>query len=365
MPDSAIDSLAVLFYFQSKIFKMFTLFLSICLTLGVSAFCSLLEAILLSTSNAEIEALKTKNPKRGQLMKYFKEDIEQTSSAILALNTIANTLGAAVVGGLSLKFFGEENLFYFSIGMTIGILFLSEIIPKNMGVLHREGLLPYCVYAMYTVRVIMSPIAKVCKAAVQFFLKTQTGTIEKPEKEIILLAEKGAKEGTISQDERDIISNALKLDEIPVYKIMTPRTVMMALEESLKLQDVLKAHPNIPFARIPIYKENMDKITGIIRRRDMLQAEPKANLRCLMHKVNFIPETVSAADALQHFLKAHQQLAIIVDEFGATAGLLTLEDIFESILGKEIFEKDDIAVNMRKLALRKKEIQDKNERNKR
>lgn len=343
---------------------MIALATAVILTLGISAFCSLLEAILLSVTTSEVEKLRQTNTRRGANLEHFKKDIEQTSSAILALNTIANTLGAIVTGGIALRLLGEDRFIFFSITMTITILLFSEIIPKNVGVLYRESLLKYAVYSMSWVRSIMFPISWFCKRTVRFVLPQKKEIKPDSDEEIILLAQKRAQEGGLTQDERDIISNALSLDDIQVSEVMTPHTVIFSLSKNQTLAELLQKHPNLPFGRMPIYEENIDSIIGVVRRRDILESKNKeVSLQDLMQSPIFIPETTNVAHALQTFLKKHQQIAIVVDEFGSTAGVITMEDIFEHILGKEIFEADDIAIDMRELALRKKEAKNKKSRN--
>ena len=338
---------------------MIILSITIFLTLGISAFCSLLEAMLLSTTTSEIQALKKESPKKGHMMEFFKDDIEETSSAILSLNTIANTLGSVIVGGLALESFGEGSLLLFYIGMTISILLFSEILPKNVGVLYSSGLIPKFVYPLYFVRLIMRPLSTLCKKAVKLLVHPKPSSGDDHNKEIILLAEKRAQEGILSKDERDIISNALRLDDVLIRDIMTPRTVITALDRTTTLSDVLNQYPNVPFARMPVYENNLDHIVGLVRRRDMFNTQGNLTIKDLMQPINFIPENASAAKALQYFLKSHQQLLVCVDEFGSTSGVVTMEDVFEQILGKEIFEEDDIAIDMRELAKKKKEETDR------
>tara|TARA_B100001248_G_scaffold261923_1_gene255015 strand:+ start:42752 stop:43825 length:1074 start_codon:yes stop_codon:yes gene_type:complete len=345
---------------------MTTLLIAIGLTLTISAFCSLLEAMILSTTTAEIEGLKNTYRRRGELLESFREDIEETSSAVLSLNTIANTLGSVLIGGLATKLYGEDNLIYFSIGMTLGILIFSEILPKNAGVFYRLSLQKHLVYPLAVVCALMQPFSWFFKHAIRFFLKDKASEQEDSEQEIILLAEKSAKEGTLTTDERDIISNALSLDDVRVSEMMTPRTVVAALDRSKTIQEVFEEMPNIPFARLPVYDETIDKVVGFVRRKDLLNAKAKDKdsliIETLAEKAPFIPETVTAADALQQLLKAHQQFAVVVDEFGSVAGVLTMEDIMEHILGKEIFEKGDIAVDMREFARLKKKRAQKQQR---
>lgn len=327
--------------------------LAIIFTLVVSFCCSLLEAMVLSTTVAEIEALKRKRPRRGDLWENHRKNLENTISTILTLNTIANTLGSIIVGGLAIKLFGETILGVVSALMTLAILVFSEVIPKNLGVIYRVALQPRVAYPIWWMRRSMVPITYLCGAAVRFFIPNRPKP-ENSDQEIILLAERGAKEGTITRDESRIIANALSLDDVRVGKIMTPRTVVFALNAAWSISEVFKHYPNLPFGRMPVFQKNLDNVVGFARRRDLLKA--KANdqdsvlVGTLMHEVNFVPETVTAADALQLFLKSHQQLAVVVDEYGSVAGVVTLEDVFEHILGGEIFEKDDVAVDMRELA---------------
>ena len=332
--------------------------IAIALTIGVSGICSILEAMVLSTTTAEVEALKNRSMKKGEMLERFRSEIEETSSAILTLNTVANTLGATLVGGLAQQIFGTEgnSMLYFAIGLTIGILLCAEIIPKNVGVLYRTKLQGSLVYPLAVVRFLMAPASKICKATVRAVVSDQPPESTSDEEEIILLAKKGAKEGNLSNDERDMIANALNLDDVAVGEIMTPRTVVAALEEGCTVEKVFSNHNDVPFGRMPVYRENIDRITGMVRRRDLLRAKADDNFQQtvaeLAEEIIFVPEKTTADKALRTFLRKHQQFAVVVDEFGSTAGVLSMEDIIESILGREIFEKDDVAVDMRELAMR-------------
>ena len=342
---------------------------AVSLTIGVSALCSTLEAMILSVTSAELENLKINSPKRGKLLEKFRNELEETSSAILSLNTIANTLGATLVGGLAEKTFGGEgnNLFIFAIGMTIGILFFAEILPKNLAISYRSEFLDKLVYPLLAVRFLMTPFSKICKVTVQAVVPEKEKNDESDEQEIILLAQKGAKEGTLTREEKDWVTNALKLDDFPVLEIMTPRTVMFSLDENESVENVFKTHPNVPFARIPVYSDSIDHITGIIRRRDLHNAivEGKSflTLKELAKEVIFVPENATADKALRLLLAEHCQLSVVVDEFGSVVGVLAMEDLVESILGQEIFEYDDIAIDMREFAKKKHEAKLESEAN--
>ena len=327
-------------------------------TIGISALCSILEAMILSTTTAEIEGLKKLHPKSGERLEKYKLGLEETSSAILSLNTIANTLGATMVGGLAVQIWSdyEHTLLIVSSAMAMAILFFSEIIPKNVGVLYRPALQPILIFPLTWVCAVMAPISMVVGFIVRYTLRPDTSTTDSDE-EILLLAEKSAKEGTLTSNERDMINNALSLDELLVNEIMTPRTVVHVFDGQESIAALFEKSKDIPFARIPIYEDQTDNITGIVRRRDILGAKAEGNdgiqVKELANEAIFVPDNAAASDALQTFLKYHQQLAIAVDEFGSMSGVITMEDVIEHIIGQEIFEDDDPAIDMRELARRR------------
>ena len=338
---------------------MTALLIAIGFTLGVSAFCSLLEAFILSTTISEIEGLKKGHPKLGLLLERFKIGIDETSSAILTLNTIANTAGATIVGVLAGQVLESKWLGFLSAGMVLGILFFSEIFPKNIGVAYRKPLQIYLVYPLFLVRILMLPFSFVAKGMLTVIMPTEEPTEEEQEEEIRLLAERSAQSGALSSNERDLISNALSLDDVSVESIMTPRTVVTFLKDELTVGEVCETYRNIPFARLPVYGETIDEIVGIVRRREILEAnsEEKEDLtmRDLKGDALFVPETASGLQALQQFMKKHQQIGVVVDEYGSTVGVITMEDIVEHLLGDEIYEESDMAVDMRELAKKRAE----------
>jgi len=332
--------------------------LAIAFTIGVSALCSILEAMILSTTTAEIEALKKSHPKRGEKLEKYKVGLEETSSAILSLNTIANTLGATMVGGLAVQIWPDSNnvLLKISTAMALAILFFSEIIPKNMGVLYRPALQPILVYPLSWLCATMMPISRIVGYLVKLLLRPNN-VVQDGDEEILLLAEKNAKEGTLTANERDMINNALSLDALIVNEIMTPRTVVYAINDEQTIASLLSSNADILFARIPVYNDQVDNITGIVRRRDILKAkangEEMKQISELSNEPLFVPDNATASDVLQTFLKNHQQLAIAVDEYGTFSGVITMEDVIEHIIGQEIFEDDDPAIDMRELARRR------------
>ena len=337
----------------------FAFIFAIAFTIGVSALCSVLEAMILSTTTAEIEGLKKSHPSRGEKLEKYKLGLEETSSAILSLNTIANTLGATMVGGLAVQIWPADSniLLKVSSSMALTILFFSEIIPKNVGVLYRPNLQPILIFPLIWICALMAPISRVLGIVVRYTLRPSNRLTDSDE-EILLLAEKSAKEGTLTSNERDMINNALSLDELLVNEIMTPRTVVQVFNGQESVASILQEHKNISFARIPVYEGQTENISGIVRRRDILTAiaddRGDAQFKELANEAIVVPANAAASDALQTFLKYHQQLAIAVDEFGSMSGVITMEDVIEQIIGQEIFEDDDPAIDMRELARRRK-----------
>jgi CBS domain containing-hemolysin-like protein len=339
--------------------------LAIAITLVVVFVCSMMEAMIFSTTVAEIESLKRTRPHIGEMIEIMKLKMDETISSILTVNTIATALGSAVIGAIGAHLFTEQILAIVMVSYGVALLVLAEVIPKTLGVVSRKSLQPSLAPPLWFMCRTLRPVTFLCNFIVRLVI-TQPAEKEKSDEEIILLAERGAQQGTLSKSESNIITNALSLDDVRVSEIMTPRTVVTILKSKATIGEIFREFPNIPFARIPVYGKNIDDVVGLVRRRDLLKA--KANdldfelVEKLMQEISFIPETVTAANALQVFLKTHQQLLVVVDEFGATAGVVTMEDVMEHLLGREIFEKDDVAVDMRELARAKLQKQNRNRR---
>lgn len=329
--------------------------ITIILTLGVSALCSTLEVVVLSTSEIEIERLKKQSPRRGAILERCVRNIDETTSAILTANTIANTFGATLAGVQCAALFGSgiATAYVFPAALTVGILFFSEIMPKNIGIIYRRPLQPYLIYPLSWLRVAMAPMAKFTSFVLKG-LKSKAQKDESGDDEIVMLANKGEKDGVITPQERDLIANSLSLDDVTIAEIMTPRTVVETADYDQSVGEFFAEHPNPNFSRFPVFRDTLDNIVGVVRRRDILTAMANdcnaKKISEIMQPTTFVPENGSALAVLRQLIKKHQQMGIVVDEFASLTGVITLEDIFEHLLGSEIFEADDIAVDMRELA---------------
>jgi len=326
--------------------------------LFVSFLCSLLESVLLSLSIAHVSVLEKEGDAAGKLIAELKQNINKPLAAILTVNTIANTIGAAGVGAQTIVIFGNEWVAIASGLLTLCILIFSEIIPKTIGSIYSKSLASF---AAYTIRILMFiawPFVIMSEAMSQFIHRGENGGESKASREELLaMAEISEDEGSIDEQEGDIIENLMKLDDMQIEEIMTPRSVMFALKKTDTVGTVVEEHSPIAFSRIPIFDKDLDDIVGIVNRYDLVnkQAEDKFNviMQNIMKPMKSILEKTSVSTVLESFVKERQQMFLVTDEFGTTTGLITLEDAIETLLGVEIVDEHDHVVDMRKLATAK------------
>lgn len=339
---------------------MLTLTIAVVLTLFISGLCSVLEAMILSTTPTDIESLKHRHRRRGEQLEFIREDLEGTISSILTLNTLANTLGAVLVGGIATQLFGHAALGIVSGLMAFGILVFSEIIPKNVGVAYRRGLQPLAIVPLRAIRWALRPVTFLANRMTRRLLRHAPEDEGEAGDEIRLLAEKGAEDGDLDRSEVNLIANALSLGSVRVRDIMTPRTVVIGAPEDERLIDLLHRLRTIRFGRMPVYAGSIDEITGIVRRRDILHAivvgEGQKKVGDIKRDAVFFPDLATADHALERLLAGQQRMGMVVDEFGVFVGVITLEDIVEHLIGREIYEQDDVAVDMRQLARLKSKL---------
>ncbi|RMH72648.1 MAG: DUF21 domain-containing protein [Gemmatimonadetes bacterium] len=321
-------------------------------TVGFSFLCSILEAVLLSTSFSHVEILIENGRQSGKLMRHHKQNIEQAISAILTVNTVANTAGATLVGAEAMKIYGH-GMAIISIILTFTILVFSEIIPKTLGAVYWKQISPFAAYAIWIMVGIFYPFVWAFQRLAGLLTPNQpTPTITRTE--LTTLARIGQMEGTLHEKEHRILRNLLRLHSIQVSDIMTPRTVLFALPEEMTIAEVLKEHPRLTYSRIPIYAGNVDHITGFVLRFDIFSEITQQNtekpLKELKREIHVIPEMVSVDRVLEAFSERGDHIFWVVDEYGGTAGIITLEDALECLLGMEIVDESDTVTDMRELA---------------
>ena len=333
---------------------MSRLFLYFFAVLGISFLCSLLESFILSVTHAHISLVSKDRPSLGKKLSHFKENINQPLSAILSLNTIANTVGAASVGAITLVEFGSSWVAIMSGILTLSILIFSEIIPKTMGALYWKRILVPATFAVQVLIIMTYPLVVFLELLSKWLAKAENEDKVSRE-EVIAMAELGEDEGTIEESESTVIENVLMLDDILVEEVLTPRSVIFAVNKTNSVKEVLDKYNDIEFSRIPVYEDGLDNIIGIVRRHILLKSKAEDQFDVTMGElakpIHVVEENDSVGDVLDEFVKRREHLFMVKDQFGQVAGLITLEDAIETLLGVEIVDETDSVVDMRKLAL--------------
>ena len=320
------------------------------LALFLSFLCSLLEAVLLSTPASYSSILAKQNSSQGERLERFKENINRPLAAILTVNTFAHTLGAAGVGAQTLELYGESSVAIASGILTLLILVFSEIIPKTIGSVYWRGLIGNTTLVVEVLIFFTYPLVLLAEYISNFGQDEATVTRE----EVIAMAEMGEDEGVLEEQETDIIENTLKLKDVKVKDIMTPRSVIFALKSDLTVGQVLEEHETLDFTRIPIFEGNMDHIKGMVNRYEIINRKAEDQFSTRMHEISqevpFVNENDPIDKVLELFIKNRDHMALVNDNNETLTGLITLEDAIETILGQEIVDEHDSVVDMRDLA---------------
>lgn len=324
------------------------------IAIGISFMSSLAESALLTMTPSYIADLQSSNPKKANMLKQLKVDnIDQSLAAILTLNTTAHTLGSIGAGAQATIVFGSAWFGVFSAVMTFAILILSEIIPKTLGTVYWRQLGGFVTYFVRTIIVFLYPLIWLSERLTKLLVRGKEADIFS-RREFSALASIGEETGQIDPLEARIIRNLLAFGAIKVEDIMTPRSVMLAFEENKSVAEVLVDRPKLTFSRLPIYDGDLDHITGFVLKTDMLLAK----VNHAMHKpltqfqreITFVFSKMKLFDLLELMLKNRIHIAITVGEYGEVKGLVTLEDVFETLLGLEIVDEIDRVEDMQALA---------------
>jgi len=326
------------------------------LAVVISFVCSILESVLLSVNMAYISVLEKERPQAGALLKAHKIGINKSIASILILNTIANTLGAAAVGAQAESIYGVGAVFYVSIVLTFAILFLSEIIPKTIGAVYWKSLAPTAAYVIRFFIWFTYPIILMTLFVTNRISKNDdTMSLSKAELiESTLLSED---EGVLGEKESDVIENILLLDKIRIKEILTPRTVVFAIDGSRSIKDIIENEPAIfKFSRVPVYDESIEKITGIVMTKKIFKQalqDDTVPLNSVKKNIFKISENLPVSKALDLFIKKKEHMFLVLDGYDQTEGIVTLEDCVETILGVEIVDESDSDADMREVAKQK------------
>ncbi len=323
-----------------------------------SFLCSVAEAVLLSVTPSFIARLENERERSGRLLRKVKSNIDRSLAAILTLNTIAHTIGAAGAGAEAAAYFEEKYVGVAMVILTLLILFLSEIIPKTIGAVYWRHL------AVWTGRFVQLMIWCLYPLILVSELLTKLITRGKPvhvfsRDEFAALAEIGEQHGHIDPKESRILKNLFRFPDLRATDIMTPRTVVFALQQDLSVGEVMEQHPEIAFSRIPIYDENVDDMKGFVLKTDLLLDEAnqdgRSKLRDFVRDIRAVPAPMPLTQVLEAMLDERNHILLVLDEYGGLEGIVTLEDVVETLIGAEIVDEADRDVNMRAVAMKKRE----------
>ncbi|MFO7722246.1 MAG: hemolysin family protein [Bacteroidales bacterium] len=332
---------------------MVALFAYLFLALFVSFLCSVAESVLLSTPRSFLIVKQEDGHSWAEAFINLKVNIDKPLSAILSLNTVAHTVGAAGVGAQAVKVFGDASFGIVSAILTILILVLTEIVPKTIGARYWRKLNRFTYFTIKMMIFITYPLVLISAFITKVLFNNSTEQSTSRE-EIAALARIGADEGLFSEKENKIIQNILRLKNVRVTEIMTPRVVVAIADENLPLGDFLKSKDYLKFSRIPVYSGNEENITGYVFRQTVFEnlAEDNHDLRLkdIKREILIVPDTKVLFSLWEKLLDKKEHIALVVDEYGGLDGIVTMEDIIETLLGLEIVDEKDTITDMQKFA---------------
>jgi len=336
---------------------MIELVIAVCFAIFISAGCSLFEAVLYSVPARHIETLVQRGKSGGKIFEEMRRDVDRPIVAILSLNTIAHTAGAAVAGWAAGAVFGHHWLGWFSAIFTLVILVFSEIIPKTAGVVYGRPLIPIVAYPLKWLVWFMTPAIWLSSFITRLIARGKSDEVITGE-EIRVMARLSLRTGGIKPYQEEAIERILTLQNKKVKDVMTPRTVVFSLSEHITLEEASRIPTPWEHSRFPVYDQDVEDVVGVVLTREVFfsLAEGKKDmcLTELMRPVHFVVETAELNKVLIEFLDLRQHLFVVLDEYGGVSGLIALEDILEEILGREIIDESDEVVDKRELARRRR-----------
>lgn len=324
------------------------------MAIGVSFFCSIAEAVLLSIRPSYIEMLEQAGKPSAKVLKKLRANLDRPLASILTANTIAHTVGAAGVGAQATVVFSDLNLGIISGVLTILILVFSEIIPKTLGATYWQQLAPVMGTLINILTKSLLPFVWLSERLTRLLAKPGVSAFTFSRDEMSAMAEIGKAEGLLDTREHKIVTNLMKLTQLSVRDIMTPRPVIFSAKDDMSVQEFFVSHAEKPFSRIPIYSANTDDIKGYVLKDDLLMAQAKDEFERVLSEFRrdflIVPDKISASQVFDRLMYEKSHIALVVDEYGTVQGLVTLEDVVETLIGFEIIDEQDKVENMQALA---------------
>jgi CBS domain containing-hemolysin-like protein len=320
------------------------------------------EAVLLSITPAYARLRMEDGTVVGQKLEEFKSNIDRPLAAILTLNTIAHTVGAIGVGAEATRIWGGNGNELITgvavpVGMTAAVLILSEIIPKTIGANYWKKLAPFTIASLSFIVTLLAPLVWVCQLVTRSMRMEELKSVFS-RNDFINLAKIGAEEGVFEEEESELIKNLIKFEQITAEDIMTPRVVVQAAPETMTVKEFYKKHPDLEFSRIPVYQDGQkDLVTGYVLKdkilSELVHERSDTELGDIAREITVIHESKSVPDLFRQLIEDHEHIALVVDEFGTMAGIVTMEDMIETLLGTEILDEVDNIEDMQDLARQK------------
>lgn len=328
----------------------------IAVALGFSFLCSLLEAVLLSVTPAYLARLsKDDHPAAPRLVR-LKGSVDRSLAAILSLNTIAHTVGAAGAGAQAQAIWGSGVLAVTSAVLTLLILVLSEIIPKTLGALYWHRLAPWASRALPIVIAAMYPLVILSELLTNLIRRRRPPPEPLDREEIAAVTEQAAARGLFGESESRILRNLFRFSELRVSDVMTPRIVVHSFSDETPVEALLEDPRAMRFSRVPVWHDDHDDVVGYVLKDEVLLTAARQSLATplgdLKRDIVVVPAGLSLTRAFEQMLDHREQIALAVDEFGGVSGIVTMEDVVETLLGLEIVDEMDGTADMRELARR-------------
>ena len=308
----------------------------VAVVLAVSFLCSVLEAVFLSVTHSHVALMEEQGDKAGALLRRMKRRVDEPIAAILTLNTIAHTFGATAAGAIAADVFGDVWIGVFSGALTLAVLLFSEIIPKTLGATFWQKLAGPAAHTLRLLVFAMRPVVVPLGAMSRWMAPRNNGRATVSRAELEVLADIGRREGTLDEHEFRVMSNVMRLDAISVGEVMTPRIDIVAVPVEASVRDAMNVMLDRGKLRLPAYEGNLDRIVGLLLARDLWRAarDGAAGVRELLRPVQFSPASKTVEDLIREIRPARTKMVVVLDEFGGTAGLVTLEDLIEEIVGE-------------------------------
>lgn len=315
-----------------------------------------MEAVLLSISPSYVAGLKQTNPVQAKKIQKLKDKVDQPLAAILTLNTIAHTAGAAGVGAQAAFLYGDSAIGIASALMTLLVLVFSEIIPKTLGANYWRALSGIVANILVWMVVVLKPFIWLSDQITRV-LGSKDDEARYIRAEIEAMAELGKESGVLHHDESKVIANLLKFRHLRLDKLLTPRTVLFKVHKDLTVEDYLSQHGNVPFTRVLVFDQNPDDIIGFVHKSDIMLAHHRLGkdykVGKLVRDLYTVPETLYLPNLFQKMLEKRLHIALVVDEYGDIQGIVTLEDMLETLIGMEIVDEKDHTSDMQQVAIDK------------